>query len=104
MDESLILAGFFARSARDPRISVTHIGLFTALLRYRQEAGRDPFPAYSQDIMRLAKLSSRTTYFKVINELHDYGYLRYERSFKPHRASRICLKEERDECGDTDQG
>lgn len=86
------LSSFFAAIANDYRISSTHISVFAALLHYRNDKGfTNPVYAYSADIMKIAKLSAAKTYRKCVRELSDYGYLRYEPSFKKNKASRIYL-------------
>lgn len=86
------LAVFFEGIRRDCRISITHIGLFAVLLEYWQQHDfRNPIEAFSYEIMPLAKISASTTYHKCLRELHEYGYLRYEPSFKRNRRSRIFL-------------
>jgi hypothetical protein len=86
------LAIFFEGIRKDYRICTTHIGLFAALLEYWQRHEfRNPIEAYSYQIMPLAKISASTTYHKCLRDLHHYGYLRYEPSFKRNRPSRIFL-------------
>ena len=86
------LAVFFKGIDRDNRISITHIGLFAVLLQYwQQHECHNPIEAFSYEIMPLAKISSSTTYHKCLRDLHHYGYLRYEPSFKRYRRSRIFL-------------
>jgi len=88
------LSAFFDAIANDYRISSTHISVFAALLHYRKDKGfTNPIYAYSSDIMRIAKLSAAKTYRKCVRELSDYGYLKYEPSFKKNRASRIFIPE-----------
>lgn len=84
------MADFFAAIEKDARISVTHIAVYAAVWRYWQlSAGAGYFRVYSYEIMRLAKISARTTYCKAMTELSQYGYLRYESSFKRNEASRV---------------
>ncbi|MFD2871943.1 hypothetical protein ACFS5N_05655 [Mucilaginibacter ximonensis] len=91
MEEQDLLADFFAAIENDARISITHIGIYSAVLRYWQLAGRaNPFPAYSYQIIKIAKISAKT-YHKIIRDLSAYGYLRYEPSFKRNQASRVFL-------------
>jgi len=91
------LSHFFSAIENDPRISVTHIGIYAALLQYWSEHGCvDPVRVFSSEIMRIAKISASTTYHKAIRELSEYGYLIYNPSFNRMRASRIyiCTKEQ----------
>jgi hypothetical protein len=86
------IAGFFEAIRKDRRISITHIGLYAALVQYWQEHDFvNPMEAYSYEIMELAKLSASTTYHRCIRDLHAYGYVHYEPSFKRDRRSRIRL-------------
>ncbi|GAA0537221.1 hypothetical protein LX66_1922 [Chitinophaga japonensis] len=92
MDTNEKLATFFRAIENDPRISITHIGVFSAILQYWQShEGRNPVEAYSYDIMPLAKISSSKTYHRCIRDLNAYGYVRYEASFKRNQASKIYL-------------
>lgn len=81
---------FFSAIAKDYRISVTHIGIYAALLRYRADKGfANPVEAFKYEIMRLAKISSHVTYHKCIRELSEYGYIRYKASSKRNQRSTI---------------
>ena len=94
METDRPLLNFFAAINNDFRISSTHISVFAALLYYKFDKGfSNPVYAYSADIMPLAKLSAAKTYRKCVKDLSDYGYLRYEPSFKKNQASRIYLPE-----------
>ncbi|WP_426672114.1 hypothetical protein ACPPVU_12870 [Mucilaginibacter sp. McL0603] len=87
------IAGFFEAIRNDGRICITHIGIYAALVQYWQENDfAHPMEAYSYEIMRLAKISASTTYHKCVRDLHDFGYLRYEPSFKRNQRSRIYLR------------
>jgi hypothetical protein len=84
------IAGFFLAIERDARICVTHIGIYAALVQYWQANGfQNPMRAYAHEIMPLAKISASTTYHKCIRDLHDFGYILYEPSFK--RNVRSCI-------------
>lgn len=84
------LNDFFSAIESDGRISITHIGIFAALLQYRiRNDYGNQMELFSRDIMRIAKISSITTFQKCIKELDEFGYLRYERSFKRNRGSRV---------------
>ena len=89
------LDDFFYAIAEDPRISVTHIGIYSALVYYHQEHHyENPICVFSYQIMKIAKISASSTYHKCIRELNEYGYIRYEPSFKRNRGSRIYFLKE----------
>lgn len=86
------LSYFFNRIQADPRISITHIGIYAALIRYGEQIGADnSFSAFAIQIMIIAKISSSSTYHKCIRELHEYGYISYKPSFNKKKASVISL-------------
>lgn len=86
------LSGFFDAISKDGRITITHIGLYAVLLQcWQAQNFQSPVMAFSHEIMVLAKMSSRATYLKCLNDLNDRGYLRYERCYKRNVRSKIYL-------------
>lgn len=86
------LSDFFDAIKKDGRISITHIGIYAALLQYwKEEKFCNPMTAFSQDIMVIAKVSSAATYYKCIRELNEFGYIRYEPSFSRNSGSKIYI-------------
>ncbi len=86
------LTDFFSKIEKDGRISVTHIAVYTSLLRYWQQTGFiNPITAFSYQIMEIAKISAPMTYRKCLKDLSDFGYLKYLPSYKSNQASKIYL-------------
>ncbi len=84
------LSHFFSAIENDFRISITHIGIYAALLQFRTNKGFiNPIEAFSYEIMPIAKISASYTYHKCVRELSEYGYIRYEPSFKKTQGSKI---------------
>lgn len=84
------LSLFFTAIENDYRISITHIGIYAALLKFRTDKGFiNPIEAFSYEIMSIAKISAPYTYHKCVKELSEYGYIRYEPSFKKTQGSKI---------------
>lgn len=97
MDRLCYLSDFFEAIGTDPRISITHIGVYAALLQYRMQKGfTNPIQVFSHEIMNIAKLSSAITYHKCVKELSNYGYIRYEPSFNRTKGSKIYFAERSD--------
>lgn len=72
------LSNFFTAIENDYRISITHIGLYAALLHFRVDKGfSNPIKAYRYEIMKIAKITGPVTYHKCIRELNEYGYINY---------------------------
>lgn len=92
MDQLKSLSDFFNAIAGDPRISITHIGIYAALLKYWSEHHfENPVYIFSHEIMRIAKISASTTYHKSIWDLSNYGYIKYEPSFKRNKGSKVFM-------------
>ncbi|EHQ27003.1 hypothetical protein [Mucilaginibacter paludis] len=92
MEHFNYISSFFKAIASDPRISVTHIAIYASLLQYWDQEGYvNPLYVFSREIMDIARVSSRTTYRKAVQDLNDYGYLRYELSYKRTKGSRIVF-------------
>jgi len=73
---------FFDAIETDARISITHIGIYLALLQYRIRAGLiNPIQDFSREIMDIAKSSPAIPCHKCIRDFSEYGYIRYEPSF-----------------------
>jgi len=90
MDLSKPLSDFFSAIESDPRISITHIGIYAALLQYWSEYHfENPVHVFSYEIMKIAKISASTTYHKNIMDLSSYGYIKYEPSYKRNKGSKV---------------
>lgn len=84
------LSDFFSAIESDGRISITHIGIYAALLQYwKEHEFQNPIQAFSYEIMRIAKISASATYHKSIKDLSDFGYIKYEPSFKRNQGSKV---------------
>lgn len=93
MDNLKPLSDFFLAIEKDFRISTTHIAIYVALLQYRIDKGFiNPIQVFSHEVALLAKVSSPYTYFKCVRELSEYGYIKYEPSFKKTQGSKIFFE------------
>lgn len=87
------LSDFYNSIANDARIGTTHISLFMALLQqWNLNGGKKCFNIYREQIMKVAKISGRYTYNKCMNELQEFGYIRYKPSVNGYVASEIELR------------
>lgn len=84
------LSDFFSAIENDYRISVTHIGIYAALLKYwKEHQYANPIQVFSYEIMGIAKISASATYHKCIRDLSDYGYIKYKPSYKRNQGSKV---------------
>lgn len=87
-----ILDDFFENIADDPRISPTHISLYMALFQEWSRCGFiNPMEIDRDRVMQLAKISSSVTYFKNLNNLHEFGYMDYTPAGHRYTKSTVCF-------------
>lgn len=93
MDTFPPLTCFYNAIAADTRIGASHISIYMALLQlWNISEGNNPFIINRNLVMQTAKISSRQTYNKYMNELNEYGYINYEPSANQFESSIIYLK------------
>ncbi len=93
MTDRELLSGFFRKAGPDKCIGIAHIGLYAVLVElWARQDFYGPVKLFSYDVRPVAKLFASKTYYKLLRDLHDGGYLRYEPSHYPHQGSTIILK------------
>jgi len=92
IDSNDILTSFFSTILDDPRITPMHVAVYFALFRTWSKKGcHSTFQTSRQSIMRKARIRSTATYHKMISELSQWGYLRYQPSYHPALGSSFSL-------------
>ncbi len=87
------LTGFYEAIEDDVRISTTHISLYMALLQqWNINGGTNPVAVVRANIMKAAKINARYTYNKCMNNLQEFGYIKYVPSSNPFSSSIVYLK------------
>lgn len=83
---------FVLKATKDCRITRGHLALYLALFYLWQNNGLDePLMLYSHNVMPIAKISSNSTYHRLIKDLNDFGFIRYEPSYYKGKPSSIWL-------------
>jgi len=73
-----VFSDFFISIREDPRIGPLHISLFMAIIQYWHENNYvSPICVFRKELMRIAKISGVATYHRIMNQLHEYGYIKY---------------------------
>lgn len=86
------LTGVFLFMDNDHRLTPFHISLYMVLFRqWNNNRFKNPISIARDEVMKASKIGSVNTYTKVLKQLHQYHYIRYEPSFNPHIGSRIYL-------------
>ncbi|BAO56113.1 hypothetical protein NMS_2104 [Nonlabens marinus S1-08] len=88
----LHLNAVFKLFQEDGRLNPTHISLYLALFQlWNHHRFRGSFHVNREDVMKLSKIGSKSTYHKCLRELHNYKYLIYEPSHNPFKGSKIKM-------------
>jgi hypothetical protein len=92
MSEMGLMVKFIIAVKDDPRIGVTHIGLYAALVTLWQLRKEHPLPVFSHEVMPYCKLFGPATYHRNIRQLAEYGYIKYVPSHNHFLASLVYLE------------
>ncbi|MDO6761626.1 hypothetical protein Q4566_15570 [Tamlana sp. 2_MG-2023] len=86
------LNGAFDKFYADKRLNTSHISLYMALFQF-WNLNRFPEEFYidRQEVMRLAKIGSLTTYHNCIKHLNKWKYIKYMPSHNPYKGSKIKM-------------
>src|ERR1044071_5558387 len=84
------LTDFLSAIGEDPRITTAHISIYLALWKHwADKKFEHPVSFFRKDLMATSKISSLNTYHKVIRQLHEYGYIKYEPSYNHFEGSLV---------------
>jgi hypothetical protein len=76
------IEAFFETICDDPRITTAHVSVYLAMLsEFQREDTCGMLLVNRVRIMQLAKINARSTYDKVMNDLNDFGYIKYYPAF-----------------------
>jgi hypothetical protein len=86
------LTGFFERVAMDERLNPTHVSAYMALFQFWNiNKFENPVHISRNDMMKASKINANATYHKVINELQEFGFIKYKPSFNPFKGSAVYM-------------
>jgi len=86
------LSGFFDRVAADDCLNPSHITMYLGLFQiWNANRFRNPISIARSELMRLSKVSAKSTYHKCLKDLHQLGYLQYLPSTNPLKGSKVYL-------------
>ena len=91
MKETELLVKFMDAVKDDPRIAVTHIGLYAALLTLWHKR-EHPLSIFSHEVMPYCKLFGPATFHRNIRQLAEYGYIKYIASHNHVLGSLVYLE------------
>ena len=86
------LTGFFEKVANDRTLNPTHVSLYMAIFQFWNcNRFKNPISISRDEVMRISKISSKSTYHKCLKNLHYLGYIKYEPSYNPFKGSHVHL-------------
>ena len=87
-----LLNAAFEKFYFDDRLNPTHISLYMALFQeWNSSRFADEFYVNRRDLMRCAKIGSKSTYHRCITDLDSWLYLSYFPSNNPYKGSKIKM-------------
>ena len=87
-----LLNAAFERFYFDDRLNPTHISLYMALFQeWNSSRFADEFYVNRRELMRVAKIGSKSTYHRCVTELDAWNYLSYFPSNNPYKGSKIKM-------------
>lgn len=87
-----LLNGAFEKFFFDDRLNPTHISLYMALFQeWNSSRFADEFYVNRRDLMRCAKIGSKSTYHRCVTDLDSWLYLSYFPSNNPYKGSKIKM-------------
>lgn len=86
------LNNFLHRVTSDANLTTTHVGICAALVvEWMNKGFINPFNISRSRLMTAARIKSKTTYHKVINDLMLLNYLKYTPSYHPAKGSLVHI-------------
>ncbi len=85
------LSSFLSIAEHDPRIGLSHICVYCALLGLRKDENDVNVFFSASELMKKSKICGTGTYHRCIRDLNDYGYIKYLPSFNFRKKSRAVL-------------
>jgi hypothetical protein len=90
MDRYEKLTHFIERIVLDTRLKPVHISLFIALCHgWIASKFQRSYRITRRLLMNASRIRSRATYHKTMKELQSFGYLKYNPSYHPFKASEV---------------
>lgn len=87
------LIGFFVRASGDHRIGPHHVAVYMAIFQeWCIQECANPITVFKEQVSKVSKVG-KTTYYKCMQELHEYGYIEYTPSYSPFLGSLVRLVE-----------
>ncbi|XOV67566.1 MAG: transcriptional regulator [Fluviicola sp.] len=82
----------YSRLAEEEKITAAHLSLYWTLFQlWNMGKFLNPFSICRSETMKLARIGSKTTYYKTLKDLAKMGYIEYHASNNPMIGSQIKM-------------
>ncbi|MEQ8573579.1 hypothetical protein [Fulvivirga sp.] len=82
----------FEKIAEDDRLNTSHVSLYMALFQqWNTNRFKNPISVTRNDMLRISKIGSKTTYLKCLHDLTKFGYITYHPSKNPLKGSLVDM-------------
>lgn len=86
------LNAVFEQFSKDGRLNPTHISIYMALFHtWNNNRFPNDFHINREEVMKLSKIGSKSTYHRCLKELDQNGYILYRPSHNPYKGSKIKM-------------
>ena len=90
ISQSIVVYTLYLRVARDTRLNVWQVSLYSFILTLWQQGGfEEQIKISRKQLMTGAHFGSITTYHKCINQLQELKYITYQPTYDSYKGSII---------------
>jgi hypothetical protein len=83
---------FYGCVIDDDRLSAFHVSMYLGLFQlWNKNQFENPLPISRKDVMLVSKIGSTHTYYKILSELHTWGYIEYLPEKNPLKNSLVNM-------------
>jgi len=84
---------FYGFVIEDNRLTAFHISMYFGLFQlWNKNRFENPLPISRKEVMIVSKIGSTHTYYKILSELHSWGYIEYVPEKNPLKNSHVYMK------------
>jgi len=92
IDKNFALTNFYQRAQKDQRLLPSHLAVFTAICMLSEvNVDDNGIRITRKKVMKLAKIRSKSTYHRCINELVKFEYMIYKPSYDHYIGTYISF-------------
>jgi hypothetical protein len=92
INNRIVLANFYKRAQKDQRLLPSHLAVFTAIcMLFDEDITSEAIRISRKKVMAIAKIQSKSTYHRCINELVEFDYIIYKPSYNHYLGTYVTF-------------